>query len=240
MLEPDRFPRAFGSRRSAFRSRETYAWSVLCAESGGPSGHSSSMSCPTGHDLPGMQGEDREERALPSDPRARSAGPRRRRRTGRGTGSPREPPAGTTGLPARDSQAQVSDLQAACAITDAMNAARRALVLLTVVGGRWNRQPSARGEPRRAPTATSSSGATSTTATHGGRSSRRRRAARGVRQLTHPPKGVLDNVPDWSPDGRHIAFQRVDPNGCGRGLRDGRHLGGHERREEPHARRIRP
>ena len=40
-------------------------------------------------------------------------------------------------------------------------------------------------------------------------------SGRNVRQLTHPPKGVLDNVPDWSPDGRHIAFQRVDPNGCG-------------------------
>jgi Tol biopolymer transport system component len=38
---------------------------------------------------------------------------------------------------------------------------------------------------------------------------------RSVRQLTHPPKGILDNVPDWSPDGRHVAFQRVDPNGCG-------------------------
>lgn len=36
-----------------------------------------------------------------------------------------------------------------------------------------------------------------------------------VRQVTHPSKGVLDNVPDWSPDGRRIAFQRVDPNGCG-------------------------
>ena len=42
-------------------------------------------------------------------------------------------------------------------------------------------------------------------------------SGRNVRQLTHPPKGVLDNVPDWSPDGRHIAFQRVDPNGCGPG-----------------------
>ena len=38
---------------------------------------------------------------------------------------------------------------------------------------------------------------------------------RGVHQLTHPARGVLDNVPDWSPDGRRVAFQRVDPNGCG-------------------------
>jgi TolB protein len=36
-----------------------------------------------------------------------------------------------------------------------------------------------------------------------------------LRQLTHPSRGVLDNVPDWSPDGRHVAFQRVDPDGCG-------------------------
>ena len=43
--------------------------------------------------------------------------------------------------------------------------------------------------------------------------------ARGgsARQLTHPARGVLDNVPDWSPDGARIAFQRVDPNGCGPG-----------------------
>ena len=39
------------SDASAFRSRETYAWSVLSAESGGSSGHSSSISRPTGHDL---------------------------------------------------------------------------------------------------------------------------------------------------------------------------------------------
>ena len=38
-----------------------------------------------------------------------------------------------------------------------------------------------------------------------------------ARQITHPPLGVLDNVPDWSPDGKRVAFQRVDPNGCGTG-----------------------
>jgi Tol biopolymer transport system component len=36
-----------------------------------------------------------------------------------------------------------------------------------------------------------------------------------ARQITNPKKGVLDNVPDWSPDGERVAFQRVDPNGCG-------------------------
>src|SRR5207237_6794837 len=39
----------------------------------------------------------------------------------------------------------------------------------------------------------------------------------GIRQITHPGKGVLDNEPDWSPNGRQVAFQRVDPNGCGKG-----------------------
>jgi Tol biopolymer transport system component len=28
------------------------------------------------------------------------------------------------------------------------------------------------------------------------------------RQLTHPPAGVVDDQPDWAPDGRRIAFQR--------------------------------
>src|SRR5688572_5967956 len=29
-----------------------------------------------------------------------------------------------------------------------------------------------------------------------------------IRQITHPPKGWLDNVPAWSPDGKRIAFER--------------------------------
>jgi TolB protein len=29
-----------------------------------------------------------------------------------------------------------------------------------------------------------------------------------VRRITHPPKGWLDNVPAWSPDGKRIAFER--------------------------------
>jgi TolB protein len=30
----------------------------------------------------------------------------------------------------------------------------------------------------------------------------------GVRQVTHPPRGTLDDQPDWSPDGAQIAFER--------------------------------
>src|SRR5215204_4440955 len=29
-----------------------------------------------------------------------------------------------------------------------------------------------------------------------------------IRQITHPPKGWLDNLPAWSPDGKRIAFER--------------------------------
>src|SRR3712207_402320 len=29
-----------------------------------------------------------------------------------------------------------------------------------------------------------------------------------LRQITHPPKGWLDNLPAWSPDGKGIVFQR--------------------------------
>jgi len=39
----------------------------------------------------------------------------------------------------------------------------------------------------------------------------------GTRQITHPAKFVSDVKPDWSPDGRQIAFQRSDLNGCGAG-----------------------
>jgi Tol biopolymer transport system component len=33
-----------------------------------------------------------------------------------------------------------------------------------------------------------------------------------IRQLTHPPKGVVDDEPVWSPDGRRIAFQHSRAN----------------------------
>lgn len=35
------------------------------------------------------------------------------------------------------------------------------------------------------------------------------------RQITHPPEGVIDDDPDFSPDGRRIVFVRVNPNACG-------------------------
>jgi TolB protein len=36
---------------------------------------------------------------------------------------------------------------------------------------------------------------------------------RGVRKLTYPPRGGLDEEPVWSPDGRYVAFQRVVSGG---------------------------
>ena len=97
-----------------------------------------------------------------------------------------------------------------------MNATRRALAVLIVaaaagiaVCGACGTAPGANGDLvfRRYFDDSHTWGAIFTTTPSGTR----------IRQLTHPPKGVLDNVPDWSPDGRHIAFQRVDPNGCGAG-----------------------
>ena len=41
-----------------------------------------------------------------------------------------------------------------------------------------------------------------------------------VRQVTHPPRGVIDQYPDWSPDGRTIVFHRMMPCVPGGG-RDG-------------------
>jgi Tol biopolymer transport system component len=36
----------------------------------------------------------------------------------------------------------------------------------------------------------------------------------GERQLTRPPAQTVDDNPDWSPDGRQIAFERCGPQGC--------------------------
>jgi Tol biopolymer transport system component len=37
----------------------------------------------------------------------------------------------------------------------------------------------------------------------------------GDKQITNPPAGTIDDMPDWSPDGRRIAFQRcADGPGC--------------------------
>ena len=97
-----------------------------------------------------------------------------------------------------------------------MKRARHALILGTVSAaaaiGALSAQATAPGTNgelvfRRYFDATHHSGAIFTVAPNGAR----------VRQITHPARGVLDNVPDWSPDGMRIAFQRVDPNGCGKG-----------------------
>lgn len=34
----------------------------------------------------------------------------------------------------------------------------------------------------------------------------------GARQITHPARGVLDDQPDWAPDGSLITFSRLGPN----------------------------
>jgi TolB protein len=36
----------------------------------------------------------------------------------------------------------------------------------------------------------------------------------GEEQLTRPAPGVVDDQPDWSPDGTKIAFERCAPDGC--------------------------
>ena len=95
-----------------------------------------------------------------------------------------------------------------------MHPTRRALVLVSVLAGAgvsalgaWGTAPGANGDLvfRRYFDDSHTRGAIFITNATGTR----------VRQLTRPQKNVLDNVPDWSPDGRHVAFQRVDPNGCG-------------------------
>jgi len=37
----------------------------------------------------------------------------------------------------------------------------------------------------------------------------------GEKQVTHPPTGTVDDQPDWSPDGKRLAFERCsDQTGC--------------------------
>jgi TolB protein len=37
----------------------------------------------------------------------------------------------------------------------------------------------------------------------------------GERQVTHPPKGTVDDQPDWAPDGSSIVFSRASAGGAG-------------------------
>jgi TolB protein len=39
-------------------------------------------------------------------------------------------------------------------------------------------------------------------------------SGKGERQVTHPPKGTVDDQPDWSPDGTQITFERCGPSSC--------------------------
>ena len=36
-------------------------------------------------------------------------------------------------------------------------------------------------------------------------------AGTNVRQVTRPPRGVIDQYPDWSPDGKRLVFHRMVP-----------------------------
>src|SRR5262245_48146433 len=171
------------------------------------------MSCPTGTTVPGCRARiaskarwRRPPSGIDRSASTTSKGPRNRIST-RASCRDKWPAA-------RHCQAEVSDVQAACAITAGMNPARLALVATFVVVAAavstlsaWGTAPGTNGDLvfRRYFDDSHTWGAIFTTTAGGMR----------VRQLTHPPKGVLDTVPDWSPDRRHIAFQRVDPNGCG-------------------------
>ena len=97
-----------------------------------------------------------------------------------------------------------------------MNAAQRALTLITAIGvagifalGAWGTAPGANGDLvfRRYFDDSHTWGAIFTTTTSG-RSARQRRIRRRACSTTCPTR---------QPDGQHIAFQRVDLNGCGSG-----------------------